>query len=299
MKIFSGSSNSGLARKVARELNLKLGKVELSEFPNQEIRVFVKEKVCHQRVFIFQSLSIPGEKNLIELCLLADALKRLGAKEIVAVIPWLAYTKQDKVFRVGEPLSAKVIAKMIQSAPLDSILAFDLHNIAIAGFFDLPVIHLSAFPILKETLKKEASKQSLVLSIGAGGAKLSADLANDLNLPIAYFDSRRDLKNGKVTVNNVSQEISGRDIIIIDDMIATGSTLIESSNFLKKKKAKSITIAVSHHLFVPGVSEKLEKSKIDRLFATDSVAKPRGLKLKKTKIVSIAPLISNYIKNNF
>lgn len=299
MKIFSGSSCQNLARKIANKLNQKLGKIELSEFSNSEVRVFIKEKIANHQVFIVQSLSIPCEKHLLQLCLIADAVKRQGAKEITAIIPWLAYSKQDKVFRPGEPLSAKVIAKIIQSAPFDKIVTFDLHNIAIAGFFDVSVIHLSALPILKKALQKKITAQSQVVSIGVGGSKLSSDLAKYLKLPLAYFDSQRDLETGKVTVNNISQDVTGRDAVIIDDMISTGSTLIEAANFLKSQKVKSLTIAATHHLFVPGVSEKLEKSPIDNLFITDTVQKPKGLKLKKTKIVSISPLVAEYIIKNF
>lgn len=299
MKIFSGSSNPGLTKKIARKLGLKLGKIELSLFPNDEIKVFIKEKLTNQTVIIVQSLSVPCEKNLIELCLIADAAKRLGAKEIIAVIPWLAYSKQDKVFRPGEPLSAKVIAKMIQSSPINSIITFDLHNIAIAGFFDIPVVHLTALPLLEQQLKKEVSPQSLVVSVGAGGSKLSSGLAQDLNVPLAYFDSKRDLKNGRVTVKAVSQKIQGKDLLIIDDMIATGSTLLEVASFLKKNRPKSLTMAATHHLFIDGVSQKLEKSPIDKLYVTDSVPKPPDLKLKKTKIISLAPQVANYLKENF
>lgn len=298
MKIFSGSSNPNLAKKVAKKLGLKLGKIELSEFPNKEVRVLVKERVSHQQVLILQSLNGTPEKFLVELCLIADALKRQGAKEIVAITPWLAYIKQDKVFRPGEPLSAKIIANIIQSVPINSLLVYDLHNIAIVGFFDVPVIHLSALPILEKKLKNETTKKSLVLSIGAGGSKLSADLAKNLNLPQAYLDSRRDLKTGRVAVNGVSLKIKDRDIIIIDDMIATGSTLLRAAEFLKKEKVKKITVAVTHHLFIPGVAEKLEKSRIDRLIVTDTVQKPKGLKLKKTKIVSVSPLIAKYVRKN-
>ncbi|MBL7150329.1 ribose-phosphate pyrophosphokinase [Candidatus Microgenomates bacterium] len=296
MKIFSGSSNLPLAGKVAKNLGLKLAKIELSQFANGEIRVWVREKVARQKVFILQSLSNPSEKNLIELCLIADAVKRLGAKEITACVPWLAYTKQDKVFRPGEPLSAKVIAKIIQSIPIDSLITFDLHNMAMIGFFDIPVIHLSGLTILEKQLKKEITKHSVVVSIGAGGTKLSAGLAKSLNLPIAYLDSHRDLKTGKVTIQGISQKITAKDVLIIDDNIFTGSTLIQTSIFLKKEKAKSITVAATHHLFIPGTSEKLEKSNIDKLFITDTIKKPRGLKLKKTKTISIAPLIAKTVR---
>lgn len=299
MKIFSGSSNPNLTKKIATQAGLKLGKIELSLFPNTEIKVFIKEKLTNQTVVIVQSLSHPCERNLVELCLIADAAKRLGAKEIISVIPWLAYSKQDKVFRPGEPLSAKVIAKMIQSSPINSVITFDLHNIAIAGFFDIPVVHLTALPLLEQHLKKEVTSQSLVVSVGAGGSKLSSGLAQDLNVPLAYFDSKRDLKNGRITVKAVSQKIQGKDLLIIDDMIATGSTLLEVASFLKKNQARSLTMAVTHHLFIKAASEKLEKSPLDKLYVTDSIPKPPGLKLKKTQIISLAPQVATYLKENF
>lgn len=296
MKVFSGSSNPTLARKIAKSLNLGLAKVELSQFPNNEIRIRIKERVVNQEVLVVQSLSTPPERHLVELCLLVDALERLEPKKIIAVIPWLAYTKQDKVFQAGEPLSAKVIAKLIQSGPVGCLMTFDLHNLAMIGFFDIPVIHLMALPVLEEKLKKEASEQSLVVSIGAGGTKPSASLARDLNLPLVYLDTERDLRTGKVTVRGISRSVAGKEVLVIDDMIATGSTLIQASDFLKKQKAKKVTIAATHHLFIPGVAESLGKSKIDRLFVTDTVKKPPGLKLKKTKIVSVASIVANAVK---
>ncbi|MEA3355130.1 MAG: ribose-phosphate pyrophosphokinase [Patescibacteria group bacterium] len=293
MKIFAGSSNLGLAKKIAKKAGLNFGKIEVSRFKNDESRILVKEDRLGKEAVVVQSLSQPTDHNLIEFNLICDALKRMGVKEITAVIPWLGYSKQDKVFRQGEPLSVKVIAKMLQVISLEKIITFDLHNLAILGFFEIPVINLSARLLLEDYFLKKINKNTIVVAPDAGAIKLSTAFAHKLGIGVVYIDKKRDLKTGKVKIFGISGGVKGKEVIIIDDMIATGGTLIKTANFLRKKGVQSIKVGVTHHLYVNGTQEKLEKSAIDEIVVTDTI-KPK-IKSKKLKVLSVAEIITKEI----
>lgn len=308
MQIFSGSSNTDLAKKIAKLFGTKLGDLELSQFPNGETRVWVKEKKIEKEVILVQSLSTPTNEHLIEFCLICDALRRGGATEITAVIPWMGYSKQDKVFRHGEPLSAKVIAQIIQVAHVSKIITIDLHNKATLGFFDVPIVELSAKPLLleyfKEQLKRkvpnsgpessEPPENWVVVAPDAGAVKASTAFAMELGVSAVYMDKKRDLASGEVSVVGMSRTVEGLDVIIIDDNVFTGSTLLETAKELKRAGAKSIRVGLTHHLYVPGVQEKIEKSEIDEVVVTDSVTL-RG-EYKKLKILSVAQMIVDELR---
>jgi len=294
MLVFSGSSNKDLAKKLAKSLNCKLGKIELSRFANDESRVWIKEKKVHRKAVVVQSLSQPTDHHLIEFCLICDALKRKGVKEIIGVIPWLGYSKQDKVFREGEPLSVKVIAKMLQVVSLEKIITFDLHNLAILGFFDIPVINLSANQLFIEHFKNKVDENTVVVAPDVGSVKSSTNFAQELGVDTAYIDKKRDLNSGKVIIKGINGEVKGKNILIIDDILATGATLIEAAKFLKKEKVQSIEVGITHHLYVSGVQEKIDKSKIDELIVTDTVEKEE--RSKKLKIISVGEMLGKAIE---
>jgi ribose-phosphate pyrophosphokinase len=298
MIVFSGSSNKPLSRKVANNLGVSLGNVELSRFANREARVFIPEKFSSEVAVVIQSLSTPPDEHLVEFCLLGDAVKRLGAKKIIAVLPWLGYSKQDKVFRAGEPLSIKVIAKMMQAAEYDQLITFDLHNRSILEFFEVPVVNLSARKLFVEYFKKLKNENLVVVAPDAGAAKNSLSFAREMGVGVVHIDKGRDLDTGKVTIKGIDRDVKDKDALLVDDMIVTGSTLIETSRYLKKKGAQKIWVAATHHLFLPGVVEKLGRSAINRLVITDTVEKPIGLKLSKIKIVSCASLITEELKKS-
>ena len=299
MQIFSGSSNPELAIKVAVLMGCRLGEVELSKFPGGETRIWVKEKKIEKEVIVVQSLSSPTNEHLIEFCLICDALHRGGATAITAVIPWMGYSKQDKVFRVGEPLSAKVVAQILQVARPARIITIDLHNKATLGFFDTPIIELTAKPLLTEYFRKSVNEGTLVVAPDAGAVKASTAFAMEIGVPVVYMDKKRDLQSGEVQVVGMSRTVKGADVIIVDDNVFTGSTLLETAKELKKSGAKTIRVGLTHHLYVPGVQEKLEKSEIDEIVVTDTVArsatskKSEGVKSVKSKLklLSVAQMI--------
>jgi ribose-phosphate pyrophosphokinase len=296
MKVFSGSSNPALARKIAQELKIKVGKIELSRFGNGECRVWIKEEVINSKAIIVQSFSQPPDENLIEFCLIADALKRLGVKKIISVIPWLGYCVQDKVFRPGEPLSSKVIARILQTLKISRIITLDLHNQAIAGFFDLPFTELFATYTFVDYFKKRKLEIDTIVSPDIGAFKKSIKFAQAFGLPVVTINKERDLATGKVSIVSVSETIKGKRVLIVDDFISTGGTLIQTIHYLKEKGVKKIYACLTHHFYIKGVQEKIEESPLDCLFVTDSIQKPNRVKYSKLKIVSIAHLISETIK---
>lgn len=295
MKIFSGSSNLPLAKKIAKELDTKLGDIELSQFPNGEARVWVKEKVGNQKCFVIQSFSNPPDRYIIELTLITDALKRRGAKQIIAFIPWFGYCVQDKVFREGEPLNSKVIAKIVQVTKLNQLFTVDLHNETILGFFDIPAEHLKATSIFIDFFKKDGI--DLVVSPDVGALKNTTKLAHSLDMPIAVINKKRDLKTGKVKILGVNQQVKGKKVLINDDFVSTGQTLMKTAAFLKEQGVKKVVACLTHHFYVPGVQEKIEKSKIDKIYVTDTITPPKNHKYKKLNILSIAPLLAQKIKS--
>ncbi len=304
MNLFGGSSNQDLVKKIG-ELGVGIGEADISKFANDEKRVGVNVgKSAIQQVSksaaILQSFSKPVDEQIIEFCLLADALTRAGYSELAGVVPWLGYSKQDKVFLPGEALSAKVIAQIIQITKIKKLITFDLHNRAITGFFDIPVVELSAKPLFKDYFEKKIGdnkEEYVVVAPDEGAVKASSYFARELGLAIAYMDKRRDLTTGEVRVSGMTGDVSGRRVIIVDDMIVTGSTMMESAEYLKKHGAVSVSVAATHHLYLDGVQEKLEMSEIDEVMVSDTVINSKSeSRNKKLKVLSVAGLIVDELR---
>ncbi len=297
MYIFGGSASTLLAQKIADGLKEPLGEVEIKHFANDEMRVWIKTKNPGRSALVVQSFSTPVDSHIVEFCFLCDALYRLGVHDITAIIPWLGYSKQDKVFRPGEALSVKVVAKMIQAVPISKVLTFDLHNLAILGFFDIPVTNITAHPLFEEYFLKRVTGKTIVVAPDAGAAKSSTAFARTLGVPVAYIDKSRDLATGEVTVSGISRSVKDAEILINDDMIVTGETLAETAKYLKREKVKTITVAATHHLYVPGAQIFIEKSGIDEVVVTDTIARPPEEKSRKLTVLSIAPLVADTLKS--
>lgn len=295
MLVFSGSSNQPLAKKIAKSLKARLGKIELSRFPNDEARVYIKEEKVGERAVLVQSLSVPTDKHLIELMLIGDALVRLGVKKIILVIPWFGYSKQDKVFRPGEPLSSQMVAKMLQLLPLEKVITYDLHNPLISKFFKCKVMNMSGRRMFNNFFKTRVDKQTMIVAPDLGSRPSIKRFAEDLGgLKTAFITKERSLVTGKITVKGIDRSVKGLKVLIKDDMIATGETLVAAAELLKKEGAKSIEVCATHHLFINHAQVKLEKSPIDCLWISDTVKK-KG-RFNKLKVVSVADRIAWAIK---
>jgi ribose-phosphate pyrophosphokinase len=291
-KIFAGSSNKKLAEEVSKKSKIPLGKIDLGIFSDGEIDVWVEEDVNNSNVFILQSNSNPVNNNIVELALIVDALRRSGAHKITAVIPYFGYSRKEKQTRRGEPISAKVIADLITTTGISKIVCLDLHADAIVGFFDVPVIYLTAQGILAQRVMKENLKNPVVVAPDVGGVKRARNFASLLNAPLAVIEKHRYSNvRDKIEVLSMSGEVSGDTAVIVDDVISTGGTIAESAYALKEKGVKKIIVCATHGVFAANAKEKLENSPIDKIFITDSIA--NNIKSKKIEKITVSGLIAD------
>ncbi|MEK9147067.1 MAG: ribose-phosphate diphosphokinase [Patescibacteria group bacterium] len=291
-KIFAGSSNPQLAKLISQKSKIPLGKMNLGVFADGEIDVWVEEKVTSSNVFILQSCSPPVNDHIIELVLVADAFRRAGAHKITVVIPYFAYSRKEKQSRSGEPISAKVVADLITASGAAKIICLDLHADAIVGFFNVPVIHLSAQEVLAKRLQKAKLKNPIVVAPDTGGVKRARNFASLLQAPLAVIEKHRHFESrDKMEVLSISGEVSGDTAILIDDVISTGGTIAESAKALKVKGVKKIIVCATHGVFAGNAIKNLEKSRIDKIYVTDSIEQKQ--KSSKIEVVSVSSLIAD------
>ncbi|OGD94917.1 hypothetical protein A3F02_03550 [Candidatus Curtissbacteria bacterium RIFCSPHIGHO2_12_FULL_38_9b] len=291
-RIFAGSSSLTLAQSISRKSKIPLGKIELGAFADGEIDVWIKDDVNNSNVFIVQSNSKPVNDHIIELALISDALRRRGAHEITAVIPYFGYSRKEKQTRAGEPISAKVIADIIISSGVNKVICLDLHADAIVGFFNVPVIYLTALDILAKRVSREKITNPVVVAPDVGGVKRARNFAAILNTPLAVIEKHRFAHiRDHMEILSVSGEVAGDTAIIIDDVISTGTTIIESAQVLIKGNAKKVIVCATHGLFTNDAQTKLEQSVIDKIIVTDSI--PQIEKSPKIEAISVSGLIAD------
>lgn len=297
-RIFSGTANQPLAEKVCASLNVSLGKVEVLRFPDGECRVRIEEEIKDKKVFLFQSFSKSVDEHLLELCLMADSAKRLGAKEIIGIIPWLGYSKQDREFRVGEAVSVEVIAKILSCAEFSRIVLFDLHSELIKKYFSIPISELSAQEELYQALRKDFPKlsEAIVISPDKGGKGRAERFAGNYKLPVVYLEKTRDLTTGKINYQKGSEDLSGKTAVIYDDIVNRGGTVIKAAEVLKEMKAEKVVVLATHGVLAGEAKESLAASEVDKLYLTDTIYIPRERQFPKLKIVSVASTLAEAMK---
>ena len=297
MKLFSGTSNIALARMVSDALDIPLGKAEVTRFIDNECRVFVKEDIQGEDVFVIQSLSEVADQNLVELCLFGSALHDLHAKSVTAVIPWLGYSKQDKAFRRGEAVSAQLVAKFIEAAGFTGVITCQLHSEQVIPYFTVPMTELHTHDLLLSELRAELGDLNtfVVVSPDTGGKTRSELFAKVAGLPIVYLDKSRNLDTGEVTVHGISDSVRTKDVIIFDDIINTGSTAIKTSEFVKQQGARSVCFLATHAVLAGNASGSLSQSVIDRVIVTDTIAIPDSKKFDALTVLSVKQLLSDAI----
>lgn len=299
--IIGGSSNTKFAKDLAQKSKIPLGRVIIGRFSNGEAKVRVEEQIYGNSFYVVQSLTMPVDEHIMELCLLVDALKRGGAEKIVAVVPWFGYGVQDKVFMTGEALSSKVVIGFLQSVGIHSLVTVDLHSDNIIGFFEVPVVHITAIPLFADYIKKKFGKNILVVSPDFGGAKRARRFAKELGQTgvVGIVDKERSLINGSLTLRGINLNVSGKIVILPDDFISTGGTLIEVTKLLARKKPKKIIACISHALLVGESTKKLSASPISELVTTDTVeisVEKRKLFGRKLSVISTVGLVAPYLK---
>lgn len=297
MVLLTGTSNPDLSKRVARSLKLPLGDIEITRFIDNECRVYIKENVEGKTVVVIQSLSTIADQHLVELCLIGQALKSLKAKRVIAVIPWLGYSKQDKEFRKGEAISAQLVATFIEAAGFDAVISVELHSKNVLPFFRIPVSELRTEGLLLKAVNwRPGLERAVVVSPDKGGKSRSERFAREAKLPLAYLVKKRNLETGEVTVTDIEGEVKGKDVIIFDDIINTGATAIRTSQFLKNHGAKKIYFLATHAVLAGDAKELLTKSTIDRCIVTDTIAIPKKKQFSNLSIVSTASLLADAIK---
>jgi ribose-phosphate pyrophosphokinase len=295
--LFSGSSNLPLTESVARILNVPLGKIDLTRFADGEIRPWVREDVRDKSVFVLQTFSGDMDAHIMELCLIGDAIRRSAPRTMVAVIPYLGYSRQDKQHRVGEPISARVIAKFLEVSKFREVIVVDLHNDAIVGFFQIPVTHLSALNILVEEVNKLHLSDVVVVAPDVGGVKRARNLAYALDVPLVVMEKKRFLDRHDTTeAFQIIGDVTGKSVVIIDDVISTGGTIINGATSLKDAGAKSVTVLSTHAVFAGGALDRLVHAPVDHMVITDTI-NWKGKKLPPfVSVASVATLIAQSIE---
>ncbi|HZT09014.1 MAG TPA: ribose-phosphate pyrophosphokinase [Chloroflexota bacterium] len=295
LQLFSGNSNMALARNVAKCLGIPLGSALVGQFANAETRIRIEENVRGSDVFVLQSLSIPVDHNIIELLLMIDALKRASARRITAVIPYYAYAKQEKKMAGREPISAKLVANMLTTAGVSRVLTIDLHAPAIEGFFDIPVDHLRAAPILVDHFRKLGSDNMVVVSPDAGGVGRANDFRQRLAAPLAIIAKQRPRPDVAEVLEMVG-DVRGKTAVIFDDMISTGGTMIEAADVLRARGAVDVLACATHPVFANGALDALLDSALSELVITDTVPLPDDRSDPKIRVVTVAPLLAESIR---
>lgn len=295
ISVFSGNANINLAREICEYLKIPLGNAEVGVFSDGEILVQINENVRGQDVFVIQPTSTPVNKNLMELLIIIDALKLASAKRITAVLPYYGYARQDRKVQPRVPITAKLVADLITAAGANRVLTMDLHAGQIQGFFNIPVDHLFAAPVLLDYFASKSLKDLVIVSPDAGGVERARAFAKRIKASLAIIDKRRTTPN-VAEVMNIVGDVENKDVIVLDDMIDTGGTLTQAVEAIKNQGANRIFASCTHPVLSGSVIEKINQSFLEELVVTNSI--PLGDKQEKCKKIvalSIANLLGKAI----
>lgn len=294
LQIFAGNSHPTLAADITRELEAPLGRAIVGTWKNGETKVKVEENVRGSDVFVIQSICNPVDHHLMELLLMIDCLRRASASRITAVIPYYGYAKQEKKTSGREPISAKLVANLIVTAGADRVLALDLHAPAIEGFFDIPVDHLRATPLLARRYRHEHHDGIVAVSPDAGGVARADDFRARVGASLAIISKRHPRPDATETLEMVG-DVEGKIAVIIDDMISTGTTLALAAQLLKTRGAAEIHAAATHGIFAGNAIDQIVGSPLSKLYITDTVPLPEAAPRDVIETITVAPLLAEAI----
>jgi ribose-phosphate pyrophosphokinase len=296
LKVFSGNANLALAEEICDFLRIPLGKINLTTFSDGELYCQILENVRGKDVFLIQPTCCPVNSNLMELLIMIDAFKRSSATRITSVIPYYGYGRQDRKDKPRVPISSKLVADLLTAAGTDRILSMDLHAGQIQGFFDIPVDHLFAAPVLIEYLKKLKIPNLTIVSPDAGGVERARAFAKRLDADLAVVDKRRTAPN-EAEVLHIIGHVSGRNVIICDDMIDTGGTLVKTVHALKRKRVEKIYACATHGILSGPAIERLRNAPIEEIILTNTVPLAKSRILPNMTILSVAALLGTAIQS--
>ncbi len=300
VKIFSGNSNLELANGISEALNIPLGKASVKRFSDGEVNVEINESVRGKRVFIIQSTCKPANENIMELLIMIDAFKRASAYSITAVIPYYGYARQDRKVAPRAPISAKLVSDLLQVAGIDRLLTVDLHAGQIQGFFDIPVDHLYALPVMIDYIKSNIldknNEELVIVSPDAGGVERARAYAKKINAGLAIVDKRRDKPNQSKALHVIG-DVTNKIAVIVDDIVDTAGTLCNSSDALLSNGAKKVYACITHPVLSGPAIERLNNSSLEKLIVTNTIPlSEEGKNSSKIKVLSVASLLAEAIK---
>ena len=292
-KIFSGSANVEFAKQISKYLSLPLSNAGVKRFSDGEISVQIDESVRGKDVFIIQSTCVPTNDNLMELLILTDALRRSSANSITAIIPYFGYARQDRKANPRVPITAKLVANLIQAAGIDRVATIDLHAGQIQGFFDIPVDNLYGSIVFNDYIKTKHFKNPIVASPDIGGIARARSVAKHLGLDIVIVDKRREKAN-ESEVMNIIGDVKDREVILVDDIIDTAGTIVKAAEALKERGAKSVMACCTHAVLSGKAYERISTQILDELVVTDTI--PLKEHLPNIKVLSVAPIFAEVIR---
>ena len=294
--LFSGTSHPELAQQISEHIKIDLGKIKIEPFPDGEIFVQIEQNVRGKNVFVVQSLAHRPNHYLMELLIIVDALKRASARSIVLLIPYYSYSRQDRKDRGRVPITAKLVANLIETAGATRVLTMDLHADQIQGFFDIPSDNLYARPELVKAVEKLDVQELVVGSPDVGGIKLAKAFADQFKSDIMIIDKRRlDAKN--VELSPIIGEVKGKVVLFVDDMCSTAATLCKAADACMDAGAKKVFSVVTHGVFVDDALEKIEKSQIEKVYVSNTIPQGKASECSKIEVVSIARLFGEAMKS--
>ncbi|AOZ92731.1 ribose-phosphate diphosphokinase [Paenibacillus crassostreae] len=290
MRVFTGSSNPKLAEEICDKLGVKLGSIKRSRFKSGEIYVNYEESIRNCDVFLVQSLSHPINEMFVELLVMIDAAKRASAHTVNIIVPYYGYARQERKSAPREPISAKMVADVLTTVGANRVITMDLHAPAIQGFFNIPVDHLTALDLISEYLKSKNIVNPVIVSPDAGRASTAEKLANHLDSPFAIMIKKRPSHNESI-ITHVIGDVKGKTPIIIEDLIDTGTTIVNVVEGLKERGAEDVYVCATHGLFSGSALERLNHPNIREVVVTDSIALPEQY-VGQIKVLSVAPMLA-------
>jgi ribose-phosphate pyrophosphokinase len=296
VKLFSLGSNNPIAKEISKYTNIPLSTVEVAKFSDGEVNINIEETVRGHHVYIVQSTNNPVNENYMILLIMIDALKRASAATINVVMPYYGYSRQDRKAKSRQPISAKLVADLLQVAGTHRVITMDLHAAQIQGFYDIPIDNMRAFPVLFDYFKKRIQGDIVVVSPDHGGATRARKLATALDVPLAIIDKRRPRAN-EVEIMSIIGDVKGKTCIIIDDIIDTAETLTQAANVLCETGAIAVYAACTHGLFSGNAIEKIQKSSLTEVIVTNTIDLPVNKLTSKIKVLSVSSIFGQAILN--
>jgi len=295
LQVFTGSASQDLAHNVCAKLGIKLGNMEIGRFPDGEIDIKVNDDVRGGDVFIIQSTCPPVDVNIIELLVMIDCMKRASAERVTAVIPYFGYARQDRKAEGRVPITAKLVANLLTVAGANRILTIDLHAVQIQGFFDIPVDHLYAAPVMLDYFKYLRVSDLVVVAPDVGGVKMARAYAKHLQAGLAIVDKRRSGPKDTEAIHIIG-DVKGKNILMVDDMISTGTTLVRATKVLREKGALDLYVCATHAVFSDSAQEKLLKAKFKEAIISDTIPHDNRRLNKLIKVLSVNGLLAEAIR---